>query len=209
MNMPVGLFSLTIFSLLNSYPLAGGWRKAHPLPSDKGRFGSFSSLFQENQQIVKDILDIGSPMSITSLEESADQQLLVKLRNLYYSCMDESTLDQLGEGPLKDFVVQVKRLYRGESTGIANGDSDDKEREGLTAALAFLHSRGDKHSREPVSLYPLTSRTGIPALFEFGVEGDAAFDPNSMILWFQQPTLGLPSKVGTYPLIQTLLLNNY
>ncbi|KAN0123833.1 metallo peptidase [Russula decolorans] len=161
----------------NFYEYAtGGWRKAHPLPSDKGRFGSFSSLFQENQQIVKDILDIDGFISIASLKESADQRLLVKLRNLYYSCMDESTLDQLGEGPLKDFVAQVKKLYRGESTGIADSSGDHKEREGLTAALAFLHSRG------------------IPALFDFGVEGDVAFDPNFMILWFQQPTLGLPSK---------------
>jgi endothelin-converting enzyme len=64
--------------------------------------------------------------------------------------MDESTLDQLGEGPLKDFVAQVKKLYHGESTEIANSNGDDKEREGLTAALAFLHSRGDKHLREPV-----------------------------------------------------------
>lgn len=201
------MFSLTALSLPSSYPLAGGWRKAHPLPSDKGRFGRFNSLFQENQQIVKDILDIDGSISIASLKESPDQRLLVKLRNLYYSCMDESTLDQLGEGPLKDFVAQVKKLYRGESTGIADSSGDDKEREGLTAALAFLHSRGDKHLREPVSSYPLTSHTGIPALFEFGVEGDAAFDPNFMILWFQQPTLGLPSKVCTYPLIQTLLLN--
>lgn len=158
----------------NFYEYAtGGWRKAHPLPSDKGRFGSFNSLFQENQQIVKDILDIDGSMSIASLN---DRRLLAKLRNLYYSCMDENTLDQLGEGPLKDFVAQVKKLYRGESTGIADSNGDDKEREGLTAALAFLHSRG------------------IPALFEFGVEGDVGFDPNFMILWFQQPTLGLPSK---------------
>jgi endothelin-converting enzyme len=88
---------------------------------------------------VKDILD-SDP--IPSLKEPADQQLLVKLRNLYYSCMDESTLDQLGEGPLKDFVAHVKKLYRGESTGIAGMNDDDKEREGLTASLAFLHSRG-------------------------------------------------------------------
>lgn len=50
-----------------------------------------------------------------------------------------------------------------------------------------------------MSLYPLTFHTGIPALFGFGVEGDSAFDPNLMILWFQQPNLGLPSKVGAYP----------
>jgi len=138
----VGSFSLTASRLLSSSLPAGGWRKAHPLPSDKGRFGSFGLLFQENQQIVKDILDGDGPISIASLKESADQQLLTKLRNLYFSCMDEDTLDQLGEGPLKDFVAHVKKLYRGDSTGITNTDDDDKERERLTAALAFLHSRG-------------------------------------------------------------------
>jgi endothelin-converting enzyme len=46
-----------------------------------------------------------------------------------------------------------------------------------------------------VLLDPLISHTGIPALFEFGVEGDAGVDPNLMILWFQQPGFGLPSKV--------------
>jgi endothelin-converting enzyme len=91
---------------------------------------------------VKDILDTNGPISIASLKESADQQLLTKLRNLYSSCMDEDTLDQLGEGPLKDFVVHLKKLYRGEYTGITNTDDDNKERERLTAALAFLHSRG-------------------------------------------------------------------
>ncbi|KAI0302060.1 hypothetical protein BC826DRAFT_986902 [Russula brevipes] len=162
----------------NFYEYAtGGWRKAHPLPSDKGRFGSFALLFQENQQIVKDILNSNGPISMASLKESADQQLLTKLRNLYYSCMDEDTLDQLGEGPLKDFVAHVRKLYRGETSGITDTDDDDDDkRHGLTAALAFLHSRD------------------IPALFDFGVEGDAALDPNSMILWFQQPDLGLPSK---------------
>jgi hypothetical protein len=52
--------------------------------------------------------------------------------------------------------------------------------------------------REPVSSYSLTSHTGIPALFQFGVDGDSAVDPNFMILWFLQPTLGLPSKVSIH-----------
>ncbi len=45
---------------------------------------------------MKDILDGNGSVSIASLKESADQQLLTKLRNLYHSCMDEDTLDQLG-----------------------------------------------------------------------------------------------------------------
>jgi hypothetical protein len=146
MNTLVCIAQSSIIQLTQSlvYNLAGGWRKAHPLPSDKGRFGNFNLLFQENQQIVKDILDDNGSISIASLKESADQQLLTKLRSLYHSCMDEDTLDQLGEGPLKDFVGHVKKLYRGESTGVAYPDDDDKKRGGLTAALAFLHSRGLK-----------------------------------------------------------------
>jgi endothelin-converting enzyme len=126
----------------HAYNPAGGWRKAHPLPSDKGDFGSFNLLFQENQQIVKDILETNGPISIASLKESADRQLLTKLRNLYYSCMDEDTLDQLGEGPLKDFVGHVKKLYRGEPSGTTDYEDDDKRRKGLTSALAYLHSKG-------------------------------------------------------------------
>ena len=91
---------------------------------------------------MKDILDSSGPISISSLENSADRELLSKLRNLYYSCMNEDTLDQLGEGPLKDFVAHVKRLYRGEYTGVSETNDEDKQRERLTASLAFLHSRG-------------------------------------------------------------------
>lgn len=91
---------------------------------------------------MKDILDSSGPISISSLENSADRELLSKLRNLYYSCMDEDVLDRLGEGPLKDFVAHVKKLYRGKSTGISETNDEDKQRERLTASLAFLHSRG-------------------------------------------------------------------
>jgi endothelin-converting enzyme len=36
---------------------------------------------------------------------------------------------------------------------------------------------------------------GVGALFSFGIEGDVGVDPNDMVLWFSQPSLGLPSKV--------------
>jgi predicted metalloendopeptidase len=52
-------------------------------------------------------------------------------------------------------------------------------------------------------VHPLTFHTGIPALFEFSVEGDAAVDPNAMVLWFQQPKFGLPSKVCVHALVHS------
>lgn len=37
--------------------------------------------------------------------------------------------------------------------------------------------------------------SGVDALFEFYVDGDAGVDPNAMTLWFSQASLGLPAKV--------------
>lgn len=36
---------------------------------------------------------------------------------------------------------------------------------------------------------------GVDSLFSFDIEGDVGVDPNYMVLWFNQPELGLPSKV--------------
>lgn len=39
---------------------------------------------------------------------------------------------------------------------------------------------------------------GVGGLFEFDIDGDVGTDPNAMTLWFNQPELGLPSKVHTF-----------
>jgi endothelin-converting enzyme len=164
----------------NFYDFAtGGWIKAHPIPADKGLFGQFRVLGQENQQIIRDILESDVIPSFASARPSYDEQILKKLRGLYSSCMNEDKLDQLGEEPLFKFVQTLRDLFRGESTEISvaeDDDEDEKKRKGLTAALAFLHSRG------------------IDALFSFDIDGDVGEDPNAMTLWFGQPGLSLPSK---------------
>jgi endothelin-converting enzyme len=55
--------------------------------------------------------------------------------------MDENTLDVLGESPLLHFVRTIRKLYKEESAEVANDDGERKNN-GLTAAVAFLHSRG-------------------------------------------------------------------
>ncbi|KDQ60672.1 hypothetical protein JAAARDRAFT_708451 [Jaapia argillacea MUCL 33604] len=99
--------------------------------------------------------------------------------------MDEDRLDNIGEEPLLRIARTIRRLVRGESTDIGakdedvrgkKVDSEKKKRDGLTAAVAYLHSRG------------------IGALFDFDIDGDVGVDPNHMTLWFSQPSLGLPSK---------------
>ncbi|VDC06015.1 unnamed protein product [Peniophora sp. CBMAI 1063] len=161
---------------------AGGWLRSHPLPADKGRYGQFASLSNENLAIVRDILDAESPSALaeTALVADDEKRLLNKLRDLYESCMDEDTLAKFGDLPLREVVRTVRRLFRQEGTKIyATGEEGEagKRRKGLSAALAYLHSKG------------------ITALFDLGIDGDAAVDPNHMVLWFNQPfSFGLPSK---------------
>ncbi|TFK76595.1 zincin [Pluteus cervinus] len=151
----------------------GGWRKAHPLPADKGAFGVPQELSQQNKDIIKHILE--SNDYTPELFASPDQAILAKLRDMYSSCLNEDRLDDLGTAPLARFVRTLRRLYREEDTDVSMKGQGDTSK-GLTAALAFLHSRG------------------VDSLFSFNIEGDVGADPNYMVLWFSQPSFGLPSK---------------
>lgn len=72
-------------------------------------------------------------------------------------------------------------------------DAERAKKQGLTAALAFMHSRGMcEHFLKSCSYSP--NIAGIPALFQFDIDGDIGHDPNDLELWFGQPDLGLPSK---------------
>ncbi|KAF9820117.1 hypothetical protein IEO21_01550 [Rhodonia placenta] len=162
----------------NFYEYAnGGWLKSHPIPSDKGAFGNFEALAQENRRVLQQILSSESSYSVSTASTSYDQQILKKLREFYNSCMDESKLAELGTEPLASVTSRVRRLLKGETTVV---DTTVKEKHsnknGLTAAIAYLHSRG------------------IDGLFSVDIEGDVGADPNFMTFWFSQPELGLPSK---------------
>ncbi|KAH7909726.1 Metalloprotease [Hygrophoropsis aurantiaca] len=147
----------------------GGWISSHPIPGDKGGVSNFQLVAEQNGQLLQKLLE--TKPKFPSHLDSYDEQLLHKLRTLYSSCMDESKLDYIGQEPLQHFVNNIKKLYRGQST-----NTDLAGSQGLSNALAYLHSRG------------------VEALFEFSVDGDAGVDPNAMTLWFSQPSLGLPAK---------------
>jgi endothelin-converting enzyme len=163
----------------NFYDFAnGGWLKEHPVPADKASYGQFEGLAKKNQQIIQSILEANVTVAADgSIVPSYDNQLLHKLQNMYTSCTDETTLNELGQAPLEHIIKTLRALYQGKSTDISVAIPED-ERDGpraLTAAIAYLHS------------------LGVGSLFDFSVEGDG-LRPNDMSLWFSQPNLGLPSK---------------
>ena len=113
--------------------------------------------------------------------------------------MNEGALDNTGVAPLLHVAKVIRRLFKGNDTDITTATSDGLNANGLTAALAFLHSRGTIPNF-PEFMYILKSFTlprapGIDGLFSFDIEGDVGVDPEQMVLWFNQPDLGLPSKV--------------
>jgi len=121
--------------------LAGGWLKAHPLPADKSTFGVFEALSQENKQVIRQILE--SKSSLSSFKTSYDEELLRKLRDFYSSCLGESELNDIGASPLVKFVKTIRRLYRSkDKESLLKGDVKVG---GLTAAVAYLHSKGISH----------------------------------------------------------------
>lgn len=94
----------------------GGWLKEHPIPSDKGRFGNFDALSQQNRRLIQQILsqDSSSLYSsaglISGTEDPYDTAILKKLRGFYTSCMDEDLLDARGTDPLLHIVRNVRRM---------------------------------------------------------------------------------------------------
>ncbi|KAJ7771710.1 hypothetical protein B0H16DRAFT_1514445 [Mycena metata] len=152
----------------------GGWIADHPLPADKGSFGQFEALAQDNKRVIQHFLE--TPSATSSFTTSYDEQLLQKLRGFYSSCLNENRLDEIGTEPLIHFVRTVQKLFRRESLEVTAAKSEEENLKGLTPAMAFLHSRG------------------VDALFSFQVDGDVGIDPNYMTLWFDQAPLGLPAK---------------
>ncbi len=81
-----------------------------------------------------------------------DNSTLKTIQDLYKECLNESKLDEVGQKPLLDQIRVVRGLYNG-STSIepnlvtqeagAQATSNFASK-GLTAALAYLHSRGMK-----------------------------------------------------------------
>ncbi|KAJ7197174.1 Metalloprotease [Mycena pura] len=152
----------------------GGWIVDNdPLPTGKARYGKFQALTVENQRILQHILE--TPSATSSFTTTYDEELLQKLRGFYSSCVNENQLDQVGTEPLIHFTKTLRTLFRGDGLDV-NEKKDDDKLKGITAALAFLHSRG------------------VDALFSFEVEGDVGVDPTFMSLWFDQAPLGLPAK---------------
>lgn len=148
MTLPVSLPPIPLTQSLMVFQ-DGGWLKANPIPSDKGKYGHFDEIALQNKRLLQQIVsqDSSARFSTASelMKDPYDEALLKKLRGLYQSCMDEDHLNDLGEAPLKEMAQKIQELFRGKTTvvdSLAQEPSAEQERARLTATVAYLHSRG-------------------------------------------------------------------
>jgi endothelin-converting enzyme/putative endopeptidase len=103
----------------NFYQYAcSAWTKAHPIPSDQSRWGSFSVLNQSNQEILRAALE-----KVMAEPKQGSQ----RLADFYGACMDDKTADSKGWAPIKPTLDKVAALHDLKS---------------LARLLADLHSQG-------------------------------------------------------------------
>ena len=99
----------------------GSWLKQNPIPPDQSAWGRFNELHQNNQIILRNILDKQSANN--AARNSTDQ----KIGDYYYSCMDEAGIEAKGLKPVQPTLDRIAAL---------------KNKSELPALIGDLHGAG-------------------------------------------------------------------
>jgi putative endopeptidase len=121
-SFDLGAMDKTADPCENFYQYAcGNWRKTNPIPSDQARWGRFNELAEYNRQILHQILENASA------DDKKRTPVMQKIGDMYYSCMDDKTVEAKGAKPLKDEMRRIAKIH--------NKDQ-------LMKTVAYLHSLG-------------------------------------------------------------------
>jgi predicted metalloendopeptidase len=99
----------------------GNWRKANPIPADRGRWSRFEELAERNLAIERDILEkaAGGGEARTANEQ--------KIGDYYASCMDEAAIEAAGTRPVAEALARIDKM---------------SSKQDLVAELVRLHQTG-------------------------------------------------------------------
>ncbi len=82
----------------------GGWMQKHPLPDDYGSYGTFHILYEENQELVKSIIEEAA--KVGGEKGSVNQQV----GDFYASGMDTVAIEAAGITPLKPYIEKIEAI---------------------------------------------------------------------------------------------------
>ncbi|XP_006017174.1 endothelin-converting enzyme 2 [Alligator sinensis] len=77
----------------------GGWIKRNPLPDGRSKWSTFNSIWDQNQAIMKHLLEN------TTFNSSSEAER--KTQRYYLSCLKEQKIEELGSQPLMDLIEKI------------------------------------------------------------------------------------------------------
>ncbi|RIB08192.1 hypothetical protein C2G38_2111750 [Gigaspora rosea] len=171
----------------------GGWLKKHLIPDDKGRYGYFDILYEENQELLKGILEDDDFPSIQTIQAaglpspslSIDKKNFYNLQSFYQSCMDEDCISRLGGAPLVPILDKLFENFPVEDrSSLFNNFGHQIDNLQQSAPLNLLNLTNTLSNLSTIDVYPLLG---------FYVTADSK-KPNENALYLSQSGLVLPSK---------------
>ncbi len=99
----------------------GNWLKNNPIPADQPSWGRFDELHENNQLVLRSILE---KYSANNPSRSANEQ---KIGDYYYSCMDETGINAKGLKTLQPVLDRIDALTNKSE---------------LPALMGYLHTNG-------------------------------------------------------------------
>jgi endothelin-converting enzyme/putative endopeptidase len=141
------------------------WEKAHPIPSDRASWGTFSILGEWNRSMLKQILDE------TSKGGPGRNAIDQKIGDFYASCMDEAAIEKRGLSAIRPELARIDAVT---------------SKKALAPLLAHLHLVSGNLAQG--------GNSGAPtAVFGYGSIPD--FDKASIVVGaIDQGGLGLPDR---------------
>jgi len=79
----------------------GGWTAAHPIPADRASWGRFEELQDQNDELLKRVLEAA---------QSGRDPSTKKIGDYYAGCMDEAAIERKGATPLEPILRKIAAL---------------------------------------------------------------------------------------------------
>ena len=98
----------------------GGWLQRAKIPADYSTYGAFDQLFDQNQALLREILDT----SVVRLKEGQYQPGTndYKMAAFFSSCMDTVAIERLGATPLKPALDRIAAINSVADLKLALGE---------------------------------------------------------------------------------------
>ncbi|XP_063350410.1 endothelin-converting enzyme 2b isoform X2 [Pelmatolapia mariae] len=77
----------------------GGWMRKNPLPDGRSRWSTFNSIWEQNQALLKHLLENGTFNGSSEAER--------KTQSYYLSCLNTQRIEELGAQPLVDLITKI------------------------------------------------------------------------------------------------------